>query len=134
MAKRRKKSDADDLLDLFSYGVAIIVTIIMWMFRILAFIPTMIIKFIEWIYNKKTKKKNKKKDKDNSSEAEPTEEKVSTDKSSKNKNEDTEEDDDIVYDSLEDWQKKEVDEGNYDSYNFEEEELEEDDYYNEDDE
>ena len=41
--------------------------------------------------------------------------------------------DDIVYRELEDWQKKEVDEGRYDSYNFEEEELEEDDYYSEDD-
>jgi len=41
--------------------------------------------------------------------------------------------DDIVYDSLEDWQKKEVDEGNYDSTSFEEEDLEEDDYYYEDD-
>lgn len=41
---------------------------------------------------------------------------------------------DIVYKELDDWQKKEVNEGNYDSYNFEEEELEEDDYYNEDDE
>ena len=41
--------------------------------------------------------------------------------------------DDIVYNELEDWQKREVDEENYDSYNFEEEELEEDDYYYEDD-
>lgn len=41
--------------------------------------------------------------------------------------------DDIVYNELEDWQKREVDEGNYDSYNFEEDELEEDDYYYEDD-
>ena len=77
------------------------------------------IKFIKWIYNK-----NKNKD---SSKTTNVKEKVSTDKSSNKK-------DDIVYDSLEDWQKKEVDEGNYDSYNFEEEELEEDDYYNEDDE
>ena len=34
---------------------------------------------------------------------------------------------------LEDWQKEEVKKGNYDPWNFEEEELEEDDYYNEDD-
>ena len=40
---------------------------------------------------------------------------------------------DIVYDELEEWQKDEVKKGNYDSYNFEEEELEEDDYYSEDD-
>lgn len=40
---------------------------------------------------------------------------------------------DIVYEELEGWQKKEVDQGKYDSYNFEEEELEEDDYYYEDD-
>ena len=39
---------------------------------------------------------------------------------------------DIVYNNLEDWQQKEVDEDNYDPYNFEEEELEEDDYYSED--
>ena len=40
---------------------------------------------------------------------------------------------DIVYNELEDWQKGEVEAGNYDSYNFEEDELEEDDYYYEDD-
>ena len=34
---------------------------------------------------------------------------------------------------LEDWQKEEVKKGNYGPWNFEEEELEEDDYYNEDD-
>ena len=34
---------------------------------------------------------------------------------------------------LEDWQKEEVKKGNYDPWNFEEEDLEEDDYYNEDD-
>ena len=42
-------------------------------------------------------------------------------------------DNDIVYRELEDWQKREVDENDYDSYNFEEEELEDDDYYYEDD-
>jgi len=39
----------------------------------------------------------------------------------------------IVYNELEDWQKNEVDNGNYDETSFEEEELEEDDYYSEDD-
>lgn len=39
---------------------------------------------------------------------------------------------DIVYKSLDGDQKKEVDEGNYDPYNFEEDELEDDDYYSED--
>ena len=34
---------------------------------------------------------------------------------------------------LEDWQKEEVKKGNYDPWNFEEEDLEEDDYYYEDD-
>ena len=34
---------------------------------------------------------------------------------------------------LEDWQKDEVKKGNYDPWNFEEEELEDDDYYSEDD-
>lgn len=36
-------------------------------------------------------------------------------------------------DYLEDWQRKEIKDGNYDSWNFEEEELEDDDYYSEDD-
>lgn len=35
---------------------------------------------------------------------------------------------------LEDWQQKELDKGNYREWNFEEEELEEDDYYFEDEE
>lgn len=39
----------------------------------------------------------------------------------------------IVYDELEDWQKKEVEKGNYAETSFEEDELEEDDYYSEDD-
>jgi hypothetical protein len=38
-----------------------------------------------------------------------------------------------VYD-LEDWEKEEVKKGEYDPWNFEEEDLEEDDYYYEDDE
>ena len=33
---------------------------------------------------------------------------------------------------LEDWQKEEVKKGNYDSWNFDEEELEDDDFFNED--
>lgn len=33
---------------------------------------------------------------------------------------------------LEDWQKEEVKKGNYDPWNFEEEELEDDDYYSDD--
>ena len=35
---------------------------------------------------------------------------------------------------LEDWQKELVKENRYDTFNFEEEELEDDDYYSEDDE
>ena len=35
---------------------------------------------------------------------------------------------------LEDWQKEEVKKGNYDPWSFEEEDLEDDDYYGEDDE
>lgn len=35
---------------------------------------------------------------------------------------------------LEDWKKELVKENKYDSFNFEEEELEDDDYYSEDDE
>ncbi len=34
---------------------------------------------------------------------------------------------------LDKWQKEEVKKGNYDTFNFEEEELEDDDYYFEDD-
>ena len=32
-------------------------------------------------------------------------------------------------DDLDEYQKKEIEEGNYEDYNFEEEELEDDDYY-----
>ena len=35
---------------------------------------------------------------------------------------------------LEEWEKEEVRKGNHDVFNFEEEELEDDDYYSEDDE
>lgn len=37
-------------------------------------------------------------------------------------------------DQLDENQKKEVEQGNYDPFNFEEDELENDDYYSEDDE
>ena len=40
----------------------------------------------------------------------------------------------ILFANLEDWQKELVKEKKYDSFNFEEEELEDDDYYSEDDE
>ena len=40
--------------------------------------------------------------------------------------------DDEVYDNLEDWQKEEVKKGNEDPWNFEEEDLEDDDYYSDD--
>ena len=43
-------------------------------------------------------------------------------------------DEDEVYNNLEDWQKEEVKKGNEDSWNFEEEDLEDDDYYSDDDE
>ena len=49
----------------------------------------------------------------------------------KDKNEYTDEELDNY--GLEDWQKEEVKKGNYDPWNFEEEDLEEDDYYYEDD-
>lgn len=49
----------------------------------------------------------------------------------KNNSEYTEEELDAY--GLEDWQKEEVKKGNYDPWNFEEEDLEEDDYYSEDD-
>ena len=37
------------------------------------------------------------------------------------------------YDSLEDYEKKLIDDGEYDEWNFEEEDLDEEDYYYEDD-
>ena len=61
-----------------------------------------------------------------------TEESINNDYTS-DYDEEIEDNNDIVYRELEDWQKREVDDGNYDSYNFEEDELEEDDYYYEDD-
>lgn len=45
-----------------------------------------------------------------------------------------ENEDDEVYNNLEQWQQEEVDKGLEDSFNFEEEDLEDDDYYDEDDE
>ena len=47
---------------------------------------------------------------------------------------DTEDDNRKDNNDLEDWQKELVKEKEYDSFNFEEEELEDDDYYSEDDE
>ena len=47
---------------------------------------------------------------------------------------DTEDDNKKDNNDLEDWQKEWVKEKKYDSFNFEEEELEDDDYYSEDDE
>ncbi len=47
---------------------------------------------------------------------------------------DTEDDNKKDNNNLEDWQNKLVKEGKYNSFNFEEEELEDDDYYSEDDE
>lgn len=47
---------------------------------------------------------------------------------------DTEDDNKKDNKDLEDWQKELVKENKYDSFNFEEEELEDDDYYSEDDE
>ena len=46
---------------------------------------------------------------------------------------DTEDDNKKDNSDLEDWQKELVKENKYDSFNFEEEELEDDDYYSEDD-
>jgi hypothetical protein len=47
---------------------------------------------------------------------------------------DTEDDNKKDNNDLEDWQKELVKENKHDSFNFEEEELEDDDYYSEDDE
>ena len=46
---------------------------------------------------------------------------------------DTQDDNKKDNNDLEDWQKELVKENKYDSFNFEEEELEDDDYYSEDD-
>ena len=46
---------------------------------------------------------------------------------------DTEDDNKKDNNELEDWQKELVNDGSYEPYNFEEEELEDDDYYSEDD-
>ena len=48
--------------------------------------------------------------------------------------EDTQDDNKKDNNNLEDWQKELVKEKEYDTFNFEEEELEDDDYYSEDDE
>ena len=47
---------------------------------------------------------------------------------------DTEDDNKKDNNDLEDWQKELVNENKYDSFNFDEEELEDDDYYSDDDE
>ena len=47
---------------------------------------------------------------------------------------DTQDDNKKDNNDLEDWQKELVKENKYDTFNFEEEELEDDDYYSEDDE
>lgn len=47
---------------------------------------------------------------------------------------DTQDDNKKDNNDLEDWQKELVKENRYDTFNFEEEELEDDDYYSEDDE
>ena len=47
---------------------------------------------------------------------------------------DTQDDNKKDNNDLEDWQKELVKENKHDSFNFEEEELEDDDYYSEDDE
>ncbi len=47
---------------------------------------------------------------------------------------DTQDDNKKDNNDLEDWQKELVKENKYDSFNFEEEELEDDDYYSENDE
>ena len=49
-----------------------------------------------------------------------------------NKNKGNNKDDN--YDYLKDWQKREVKKGNYDSADFEEDDIDEDSYYSEDDE
>ena len=46
---------------------------------------------------------------------------------------DTQDDNKKDNNDLEDWQKELVKENKYDSFNFEDEELEDDDYYSEDD-
>lgn len=46
---------------------------------------------------------------------------------------DTQDDNKKDNNDLEDWQKELVKENKYDTFNFEEEELEDDDYYSEDD-
>ena len=45
---------------------------------------------------------------------------------------DTQDDNKKDHNDLDDWQKELVKENKYDSFNFEEEELEDDDYYSED--
>ena len=87
----------------------------------------------EGILNKEKTEDTKEKIKRNAIPIESHNERYAYDYNEMDENIDEDENEDIVYRELEDWQKKEVDEGNYDPYNFEEDELEEDDYYYEDD-
>ena len=87
----------------------------------------------EGILNKEKADDTKEKIKRNTIPIESRGEEYSYDYNEDDENLDALENNDIVYRELEDWQQREVDEGNYDSYNFEEDELEEDDYYYEDD-
>lgn len=87
----------------------------------------------EEILNKEKIDDTKEKIKRNAIPTESRDEEYSYDYNEDDENLEDIKNNDIVYRELEDWQQREVDEGNYDSYNFEEDELEEDDYYYEDD-
>ncbi len=87
----------------------------------------------EGILNKEKIDDTKEKIKRNAIPTESRDEEYSYDYNEDDENLEDIKNNDIVYRELEDWQQREVDEGNYDSYNFEEDELEEDDYYYEDD-
>lgn len=50
-----------------------------------------------------------------------------------NSNDDNKDENDEVYNNLEDWQKEEVKKGNQDPWDFEEEDRDDDNYYSEDD-
>lgn len=78
---------------------------VVWPLKAIEYSAECLVKFGNWISRKAAQHDEKKKQKENK----------------------------IVYNELEDWQKKKVDKGNYDETSFEEEELEDDDYYSEDD-
>ena len=150
MGRRRKEPDSIDILSLmFGIAAGFIAGAIQLAIIIINWIAETVIRIAEYFDRKKQIKKEIKnleeKNKSNNEKTkEPTEKQKLYKKQDKNiKKKDiekqTKEDnytsytkDDIVYDSLEDWQKKEVDNGGYDSTSFEEEDLEEDDYYFED--